>query len=36
MSKSYASICKNLREFEDLKINQWEQRVEESTEDKLN
>ena len=36
VQKLYASICKNLREFEDLKIKQWEQGVEESTEDKLN
>jgi dynein heavy chain len=29
-------LCKNLREFEDQKIKQWEQGVEESTEEKLN
>lgn len=36
VQKLYASLCKNLREFEDLKIKQWEQGVEESTEEKLN
>ena len=36
VQKLYASICKNLREFEDSKIKQWEQGVEESTEEKLN
>ena len=36
VQKLYASLCKNLREFEDLKIKQWEQGVEENTEEKLN
>ncbi len=36
VQKLYASLCKNLREFEELKIKQWEQGVEESTEEKLN
>lgn len=36
VQKLYASLCKNLREFEDQKIKQWEQGVEESTEEKLN
>jgi dynein heavy chain, axonemal len=36
VQKLYASLCKNLREFEEQKIKQWEQGVEESTEDKLN
>jgi dynein heavy chain len=32
----YNSLCKNLKEFEDQKIREWEAGVEESTEDKLN
>ncbi len=36
VQKLYASLCKNLREFEDQKIKQWESGVEESTEEKLN
>jgi len=36
VQKLYASLCKNLREFEDLKIKQWEAGVEASTEEKLN
>jgi dynein heavy chain len=32
VQKLYASLCKNLREFEDQKIKQWELGVEESTE----
>lgn len=36
VQKLYASLCKNLREFEDQKIKQWEAGVEESTEEKLN
>ena len=36
VQKLYASICKNLREFEEQKIKQWEQGVEENTEEKLN
>ena len=35
MQKLYASLCKNLREFEDQKIKSWEVGVEENTEDKL-
>jgi dynein heavy chain, axonemal len=36
LQKLYASLCKNLREFEDQKIKQWENGVEDSTEEKLN
>jgi len=36
VQKLYASLCKNLREFEDQKIKQWEAGVEDSTEEKLN
>lgn len=36
VQKLYASLCKNLREYNDLKIKQWEQGVEENTEDQLN
>jgi len=36
VQKLYASLCKNIREFEDQKIKQWELGVEESTEGKLN
>ena len=36
VQKLYASLCKNLREYNDLKIKQWEQGVEEHTEDQLN
>lgn len=36
VQKLYASLCKNLREFEDLKIKQWEAGVEANTEEKLN
>ena len=36
VQKLYASLCKNLREFEDQKIKQWENGVEDSTEEKLN
>jgi hypothetical protein len=36
VQKLYASLCKNLREFEELKIKHWEQGVEENTEEKLN
>jgi len=36
VQKLYASICKNLREFEDAKIKLWENGVEDSTEEKLN
>ena len=36
VQKLFASICKNLREFEDQKIKSWEAGVEENTEDKLN
>jgi dynein heavy chain len=36
VQKLYASLCKNLREYNDIKIKQWEQGVEEQTEDQLN
>ena len=36
MQKLYASLCKNLREYNDLKIKQWEQGVEANTQDQLN
>jgi dynein heavy chain len=36
VQKLYASLCKNLREYNDLKIKQWEQGVEDHTEDQLN
>lgn len=36
VQKLYASLCKNLREYNELKIKQWEQGVEENTEDQLN
>ena len=36
VQKLYASLCKNLREFEEAKIKSWESGVEENTEDKLN
>lgn len=29
-------MCKNLRDYNDLKIKQWEQGVEDDTEDQLN
>lgn len=29
-------MCKNLKEFEDMKIKEWEAGVEESTDDRLN
>jgi len=32
----YNSLRKNLKEFEDQKIREWEAGVEESTDDKLN
>lgn len=36
VQKLYASLCKNLREFEDQKIKNWEEVVEKFTEEKLN
>jgi len=36
VQKLFASLCKNLREYNELKIKQWEQGVEENTEDQLN
>jgi dynein heavy chain len=36
VQKLYASLCKNLREYNDVKIKLWEQGVEENTEEKLN
>lgn len=36
VQKLYASLCKNLREYNDAKIKIWEQGVEEQTEDQLN
>jgi dynein heavy chain len=36
VQKLYASLCKNRREYNDLKIKQWEQGVEEHTADQLN
>jgi len=36
VQKLYASLCKNIHEYNQLKIKQWEQGVEDSTEDQLN
>jgi dynein heavy chain len=36
VQKLYTSLCRNLREFEDLKIQQWVAGVEENTEPQLN
>jgi len=36
VQKLYISLCKNLNEYNDLKIKQWEQGVEDNTEDQLN
>lgn len=36
VQKLYASLCKNLREYNDVKVKLWEQGVEENTEEKLN
>ena len=36
IQKLYASICKNLKEFEEAKIKIWEQSVEEHTDENLN
>lgn len=36
VQKLYNSLCKNLKEFEEQKIREWEQGVEEHTEDQLN
>ena len=36
IQKLYNSLCKNLREFEEIKITSWEQGVEDNTEDQLN
>jgi dynein heavy chain len=36
VQKLYASLCKNLREYNEQKIRAWEQGVEEHTDDQLN
>lgn len=36
VQKLYNSLCKNLKEFEDQKIQEWESGVEDHTEDQLN
>lgn len=36
VQKLFISLCKNLNEYNDLKIKQWEQGVEDNTEDQLN
>jgi len=36
VQKLFQSLCKNLNEYNDLKIKQWEQAVEDNTEDQLN
>ena len=35
IQKLYNSLCKNLREFEEERIREWEQGVEDNTEDQL-
>jgi dynein heavy chain len=36
VTKMYSSLCRNLKEFEDVKIQQWVQGVEDNTADQLN
>jgi dynein heavy chain len=36
VQKLYASLCKNINEYNDMKIKQWMQGVEDNTEDQLN